>query len=135
MSLTVFVLSASPGPFPRPTDVSSHSSSGSFHSSREPLGVHNYWSDKPAGRGTSSHRNQNQHHPSNTESYWENGQRVHGGELQSLSKPKPSIAKEKSLRNVLPPLCASRLKPIRQKTKNAVVRQTKPLVIPLSLFT
>uniref|UniRef100_A0A673WHF0 Serine/threonine-protein kinase PLK4 n=1 Tax=Salmo trutta TaxID=8032 RepID=A0A673WHF0_SALTR len=87
--------------------------------SREPLGVHNYWSDKPAGRGTSSHRNQNHHHPSNTESYWENGQRVHGGELQSLSKP--SIAKEKSLRNVLPPLCASRLKPIRQKTKNAVV--------------
>ncbi|XP_071183761.1 serine/threonine-protein kinase PLK4-like isoform X1 [Salvelinus alpinus] len=109
------------GPFPRPTDVSAHSSSGSFHSSREPLGVHNYWSDKPAGRGTSSHRNHNQHHPSNTESYWENGQRVHGGELQSLSKPKPSIAKEKSLRNVLPPLCASRLKPIRQKTKIAVV--------------
>ncbi|KAM9571193.1 serine/threonine-protein kinase PLK4-like isoform 3-T3 [Salvelinus alpinus] len=108
-------------PFPRPTDVSAHSSSGSFHSSREPLGVHNYWSDKPAGRGTSSHRNHNQHHPSNTESYWENGQRVHGGELQSLSKPKPSIAKEKSLRNVLPPLCASRLKPIRQKTKIAVV--------------
>ncbi|CAB1335253.1 unnamed protein product [Coregonus sp. 'balchen'] len=108
------------GPFPRPMDVSSHSSSGSFHSSREPLGVHNYWSDKPAGRGTSSHRNHNQHHPSNIESYWENGQRVHGGELQSLSKPKPSIEK-KSLRNVLPPLCASRLKPIRQKTKNAVV--------------
>ncbi|CAB1330955.1 unnamed protein product [Coregonus sp. 'balchen'] len=110
------------GPFPRHTDVTSHNSSASFHSGREPLGVHNSWSDKPAGRGTSPHLHHNQHHlhTSNTESYRENGQPGHGEELHSLSKP--SVEKEKkSLRNVLPPLCASRLKSIRQKTKNAVV--------------
>uniref|UniRef100_A0A8C7WFE4 Serine/threonine-protein kinase PLK4 n=1 Tax=Oncorhynchus mykiss TaxID=8022 RepID=A0A8C7WFE4_ONCMY len=86
-------------------------------SGREPLGVHNTRSDKPAGRGTSPHLHRN---TSNTDSYRENGQPGHGEELQSLSKP--SVEKEKkSLRNVLPPLCASRLKSIRQKTKNAVV--------------
>uniref|UniRef100_A0A8C7CIE5 Serine/threonine-protein kinase PLK4 n=1 Tax=Oncorhynchus kisutch TaxID=8019 RepID=A0A8C7CIE5_ONCKI len=89
------------GQFPRPTDVTSHSNSGSFHS----------------GRGTSPHLHRN---TSNTDSYRENGQPGHGEELQSLSKP--SVEKEKkSLRNLLPPLCASRLKSIRQKTKNAVV--------------
>ncbi|XP_010877157.2 serine/threonine-protein kinase PLK4 [Esox lucius] len=98
------------GPLPRPTDASSHSSSGG----REPLGVHNSWSDKPAGRGPHFH------HPSNTESYRENEQPGPVGELHSLSKPSGENDK-KSLRNVLPPLCAARLKPIRQKTKNAVV--------------
>uniref|UniRef100_A0A6Q2WRZ0 Serine/threonine-protein kinase PLK4 n=1 Tax=Esox lucius TaxID=8010 RepID=A0A6Q2WRZ0_ESOLU len=81
---------------------------------REPLGVHNSWSDKPAGRGPHFH------HPSNTESYRENEQPGPVGELHSLSKPSGENDK-KSLRNVLPPLCAARLKPIRQKTKNAVV--------------
>uniref|UniRef100_A0A3P8UMM3 Serine/threonine-protein kinase PLK4 n=1 Tax=Cynoglossus semilaevis TaxID=244447 RepID=A0A3P8UMM3_CYNSE len=34
---------------------------------------------------------------------------------------KPSTEKKKSLKDVVSPLCAARLKPIRQKTKNAVV--------------
>ncbi|KAJ3613692.1 hypothetical protein NHX12_019938 [Muraenolepis orangiensis] len=39
-----------------------------------------------------------------------------------VSMGKQTVAKDKkTLREVLPPLCASRLKPIRQKTKNAVV--------------
>lgn len=43
--------------------------------------------------------------------------------------PKPSLEKEKKrLGDVVPPLCASRLKPIRQKTKNAVVRPRFPLL-------
>ncbi|KAL0969064.1 hypothetical protein UPYG_G00222210 [Umbra pygmaea] len=93
----------------RPTDVSGHSSSG-----REPLSVHNSWSDKPAGRGIGPHPSHNL-----PESYRENqGQPVHVGELPTLTKPSTD---KKSLRNVLPPLCAARLKPIRQKTKNAVV--------------
>uniref|UniRef100_A0A4W6FC39 Serine/threonine-protein kinase PLK4 n=1 Tax=Lates calcarifer TaxID=8187 RepID=A0A4W6FC39_LATCA len=44
-----------------------------------------------------------------------------GRELK-LPSAKPSAEKErKTLRDIVPPLCASRLKPIRQKTKNAVV--------------
>lgn len=74
----------------------------------------------------------NQHHmhhnlPSNSDSYRENipGAEFpppHGRELK-LPPAKPSVDKEKkTLRDIVPPLCASRLKPIRQKTKNAVVR-------------
>jgi len=114
----------------RPTDSSTHSSSGSFHSSRTPLGVHNSWTDKSMGRGGNPHHNQQQlHHqlPSNPDSYRENtpGEDFHpphGRELK-LPSAKPSADKQKkTLRDTVPPLCASRLKPIRQKTKNAVVR-------------
>ncbi|XP_019132627.2 serine/threonine-protein kinase PLK4 isoform X1 [Larimichthys crocea] len=110
----------------RPTDSSAHSSSGgSFHSSRGPLGVHNSWTDKPTGRGVNP---QYMHHnlPSNSDSYRENTsgadfQPPHSRELK-LPAAKPSMDKEKkTLRDIVPPLCASRLKPIRQKTKNAVV--------------
>uniref|UniRef100_A0A665WQM4 Serine/threonine-protein kinase PLK4 n=1 Tax=Echeneis naucrates TaxID=173247 RepID=A0A665WQM4_ECHNA len=73
----------------------------------------------------------NQHHlqhqlPSNFDSYRENSpgtesQPPHSRELK-LPSAKPSTEKQKkTLRDVVPPLCASRLKPIRQKTKNAVV--------------
>ncbi|XP_040917085.1 serine/threonine-protein kinase PLK4 [Toxotes jaculatrix] len=113
----------------RPADSSTHSSSSSFHSSRGPLGAHNSWTDKPVGRGVNPHHNQHHlHHQlsSNPDSYRENipgaeFQLPHGRELK-LSSAKPSTDKEKkTLRDVVPPLCASRLKPIRQKTKNAVV--------------
>ncbi|XP_042356593.1 serine/threonine-protein kinase PLK4 isoform X2 [Plectropomus leopardus] len=110
----------------RPADSSTHSSSGSFHSSRGPLGVHNSWTDKPMGRGVNLHHNQHHNPPSNSDSYRENipaaeFQPPHGRELK-LPLAKPSVDKvKKTLRDVVPPLCASRLKPIRQKTKNAVV--------------
>ncbi|XP_068582375.1 serine/threonine-protein kinase PLK4 isoform X2 [Cebidichthys violaceus] len=107
----------------RPADSSAHSSGGgSFHSSRGPLGVHNSRTDKPMSRGANPHHNLH----SNSDSYRENipgaeFQPPHGGELK-LPSAKPSVDKEKkTLRDIVPPLCASRLKPIRQKTKNAVV--------------
>uniref|UniRef100_A0A669ELU4 Serine/threonine-protein kinase PLK4 n=1 Tax=Oreochromis niloticus TaxID=8128 RepID=A0A669ELU4_ORENI len=40
---------------------------------------------------------------------------------QALDRGPQMAAPTKTLRDVIPPLCASRLKPIRQKTKNAVV--------------
>ncbi|XP_033498464.1 serine/threonine-protein kinase PLK4 [Epinephelus lanceolatus] len=113
----------------KPTDSSTHSSSGSFHSSRGPLGVHNSWTDMPMGRNMNPHHNQHHMHhnlPSNCDSYRENipgaeFQPPHGRELKPPSV-KPGVDKEKkTLRDIVPPLCASRLKPIRQKTKNAVV--------------
>ncbi|XP_074516490.1 serine/threonine-protein kinase PLK4 isoform X2 [Sebastes fasciatus] len=114
----------------RPADSSTHSSGGgSFHSGRGPLGVHNSWTDQPMSRVVNPHHNQHHMHhnlPSNSDSYRENipGAEFpppHGRELK-LPPAKPSVDKEKkTLRDIVPPLCASRLKPIRQKTKNAVV--------------
>ncbi|KAM6912774.1 serine/threonine-protein kinase PLK4 [Xenentodon cancila] len=105
----------------RPTDTSSHSSSGSFHSSRGPFGVYSSWTDKPASRGANPHHNQHHLHPppSNADSHREN---TPGAEF----RPPPSAKlradpQKKTLRDIVPPLCSSRLKPIRQKTKNAVV--------------
>ncbi|KAM4625111.1 serine/threonine-protein kinase PLK4 isoform 1-T1 [Polymixia lowei] len=119
------------GSGPRPTDGSTHSSGGSFHSGREPLGVHNSWTDKPLGRGGNPHYHLHHSHAPNPDSYGENVpgaaefQPPRGGEMkapQALALAKPGMEKGRtSLRDVLPPLCASRLKPIRQKTKNAVV--------------
>uniref|UniRef100_A0A8C6SZU0 Serine/threonine-protein kinase PLK4 n=1 Tax=Neogobius melanostomus TaxID=47308 RepID=A0A8C6SZU0_9GOBI len=107
----------------RATDTSAHSSGGSFHSGRGPLGVHNSWTDAP-GRGVNHNPpfTQHQHH----EEYREN---TPAPELHSLHsrgpKPhalKPAVEKDKkTLRDIVPPLCVARLKPIRQKTKNAVV--------------
>ncbi|XP_062326332.1 serine/threonine-protein kinase PLK4 [Osmerus eperlanus] len=112
-----------------PTDGSSHSGSGSFHSGREPLGVHNSWCDHPAGRGPGPGLDLHPPRPRAPlpESYRENLvggdlQSSPGGELKGLSRSTPSMEdRKKALRNVQPPLCAWRLKPIRQKTKNAVV--------------
>ncbi|XP_026163764.1 serine/threonine-protein kinase PLK4 [Mastacembelus armatus] len=109
----------------RPADSSTHSSN-SFHSSR---GVHSSWTDKSVGRSANSHHNQHHLHQqlsSNPDSYREN---IPGAEFQpqhnrelKLPTAKPCTDKEKkTLRDIVPPLCASRLKPIRQKTKNAVV--------------
>lgn len=102
----------------RPTE----SSSGSFHSSREPLGVHTSWTDKPMGQSVNPHHNL----PSNSDLYRENipaadFQLPHSRELNPPAV-KPGVEKEKKMLRDIPPLCASRLKPIRQKTKNAVVR-------------
>ncbi|XP_071767094.1 serine/threonine-protein kinase PLK4 [Centroberyx gerrardi] len=114
------------GSGPRPTDSSAHSSSGSFHSGRGPLGVHNSWTDKPPGRGANPHHHLHHPLPPNPDSYRENipgaeFQPPHGREMK-LPSAKHSVDKEKkTLRDAAPPLCASRLKPIRQKTKNAVV--------------
>ena len=47
---------------------------------------------------------------------------------QSLTSTGGQTRDKKTLRDVLPPLCASRLKPIRQKTKNAVVSTPTPPV-------
>ncbi|XP_028293138.1 serine/threonine-protein kinase PLK4 isoform X2 [Gouania willdenowi] len=114
------------GSNPRNTDCSTHSSTGSFHSNRGPLSVHNSWTDS-RGVNPHPHHHQNQQHQllhqlsSNPDSYRENNpaedfQPAHIREL------KPPVDKQKkTLRDVIPPLCASRLKPIRQKTKNAVV--------------
>uniref|UniRef100_H3DJ05 Serine/threonine-protein kinase PLK4 n=1 Tax=Tetraodon nigroviridis TaxID=99883 RepID=H3DJ05_TETNG len=88
------------------------SSGSSFY--REPLGPHGSWTEQ-------------QHNPpSNLDPYRENLPVADfPAPLSREGKPpapKPSLEKEKKrLGDVVPPLCASRLKPIRQKTKNAVV--------------
>lgn len=87
------------------------------------MGIHNSWTDKPVGQGVHPHHLQ-QH---NSDPYRENIPVVdfpppHSRELRPPA-PKPAAEKvKKTLGDVVPPLCASRLKPIRQKTKNAVVR-------------
>uniref|UniRef100_A0A668ALU1 Serine/threonine-protein kinase PLK4 n=1 Tax=Myripristis murdjan TaxID=586833 RepID=A0A668ALU1_9TELE len=108
------------GSGPRPTDSSTHSSSGSFHSSRGPLGVHNSWTEQPLTRGANLHHHLHHPLPPNADSYRENipgaeFQLPHGREMKLPAKEK------KTLRDLVSPLCATRLKPIRQKTKNAVV--------------
>lgn len=103
----------------RATDTSAHSTGGSCHSGRGPLGVHNSWTDA-TGRGLNHNLPFTQHQF--PEAYGEN---TPTPELHPPPKPhmlKPAVGKDKkTLRDILPPLCASRLKPIRQKTKNAVV--------------
>lgn len=109
----------------RPADGSTHSSGGSFHSGRGPLVVHNSWTDQTIGQGV--HPHQNQHHlhhniPSNSDSYRENIPAAEFPPPHSRESKPPAAKEKKTLRDIIPPLCASRLKPIRQKTKNAVVR-------------
>uniref|UniRef100_A0A8C5E4V2 Serine/threonine-protein kinase PLK4 n=1 Tax=Gouania willdenowi TaxID=441366 RepID=A0A8C5E4V2_GOUWI len=67
-----------------------------------------------ANRGVNPHPHHHQNQQENNPA--EDFQPAHIREL------KPPVDKQKkTLRDVIPPLCASRLKPIRQKTKNAVV--------------
>uniref|UniRef100_A0A7N5ZY18 Serine/threonine-protein kinase PLK4 n=1 Tax=Anabas testudineus TaxID=64144 RepID=A0A7N5ZY18_ANATE len=105
------------------------------HISRGPLGVHNSWTDKPMGRAVNPHHNQHHLQQQHPDSYRENipgaeFQPPHSRELKNPSA-KPSVDKEKkTLRDIVPPLCASRLKPIRQKTKNAVVRELVTIYQP-----
>uniref|UniRef100_A0A668AXI2 Serine/threonine-protein kinase PLK4 n=1 Tax=Myripristis murdjan TaxID=586833 RepID=A0A668AXI2_9TELE len=120
VSLKKYVFCSCLGSGPRPTDSSTHSSSGSFHSSRGPLGVHNSWTEQPLTRGANLHHHLHHPLPPNADSYRENipgaeFQLPHGREMKLPAKEK------KTLRDLVSPLCATRLKPIRQKTKNAVV--------------
>lgn len=107
----------------RPTE----SSEGSFYSGRDPLGIHNSWTDKPVGQSVHPHHIQHHNLPSNSDPYRENIPVTdfpppHSRELKPPAA-KPTVEKEKkTLGDTVPPLCALRLKPIRQKTKNAVVR-------------
>ncbi|XP_072546531.1 serine/threonine-protein kinase PLK4 [Salminus brasiliensis] len=119
------------GSFKRPADVSNHSNSGSFHSGREAVEAVPSCSDRPSMRGTSGLPPHSYSHPSlqNNPRPCRGGGLV-GGQLPAsqdfldvqcapLSKSKANVGKEK--KSPFPPLCAARLKPIRQKTKNAVV--------------
>lgn len=122
----------SPASGHRPADSSS--GGGSFHSGREPLGVHNSWTDKPVGQSGRPPHTQQHNLPSHLDPYRENipvsdFPPPHGREFKPPA-PKASAEQEKKkkLRDVVPPLCASRLKPIRQKTKNAVVRCCFPFL-------
>uniref|UniRef100_A0A668ABE4 Serine/threonine-protein kinase PLK4 n=1 Tax=Myripristis murdjan TaxID=586833 RepID=A0A668ABE4_9TELE len=121
-----FPISSTPHPFseqgrlPSPPVKQSANSSGSFHSSRGPLGVHNSWTEQPLTRGANLHHHLHHPLPPNADSYRENipgaeFQLPHGREMKLPAKEK------KTLRDLVSPLCATRLKPIRQKTKNAVV--------------
>ena len=103
------------------------SSGGSFYSGREPLGLHNSWPDKPVGQSVHPHHIQQHDLPSSSDPYRENRPVTdfpppHSREFKP---PVPNLTvekeKKKKLGDLVPPLCASRLKPIRQKTKNAVV--------------
>ncbi|KAK5609756.1 Serine/threonine-protein kinase plk4 [Crenichthys baileyi] len=102
----------SDGSGPRPTD----SSSCSFHS-RGPSGVHSSWSE-PVGRGLQQHL-----YPESTREIppGTDYQPPHSREQKPPSAKPRGEKQKKTLRDVVPPLCANRLKPIRQKTKNAVV--------------
>ncbi|XP_028251400.1 serine/threonine-protein kinase PLK4 isoform X2 [Parambassis ranga] len=109
----------------RPTDSSTHSS-GSFHSTRMPSVVHNSWTEKPVSWGGNPRHNPHHQLPPNSDSYRENipeagFQPSHGRELKLPAANSSTDKQKKMLRDIVPPLCASRLKPIRQKTKNAVV--------------
>ncbi|MBN3305585.1 PLK4 kinase, partial [Amia calva] len=129
---------AQEGHFQKPVDASSHSNngSGSFQNGRQPASVQNglavnSWSDQHVQRGTDS-----SHNDMNTA--WATDSRACEGALlkkaensQAVCDLQPpqvaareiatSIKEKHSLKNVVSPLNATRLKPIRQKTKNAVV--------------
>uniref|UniRef100_A0AAV2JGK7 Serine/threonine-protein kinase PLK4 n=1 Tax=Knipowitschia caucasica TaxID=637954 RepID=A0AAV2JGK7_KNICA len=105
----------------RTTDSSAHSTSGSFYSGRGPFGVHGSGTDAP---GRAGHHTPPFSQLQNADVYREIDpelQPQHGRN----SKPhtlKPALDKDKkTLRSIVPPLSTTRLKPIRQKTKNAVV--------------
>ncbi|XP_016399441.1 serine/threonine-protein kinase PLK4-like [Sinocyclocheilus rhinocerous] len=120
------------GPFKRPADLSSHSSSGSFHSGRGPVGTQTSCGDKPSGLHSQQQPNLFPHNNQGPcrEDVFGSG---HVSESQGysdaqflgppLSKGKANTEKKEKVfpKKSFPPLCAVRLKPIRQKTKNAVV--------------
>ncbi|KAJ8336216.1 hypothetical protein SKAU_G00395590 [Synaphobranchus kaupii] len=113
------------GPTKGLTDMSGHSNSGSFHGGREPLATQNSWGDMQRSGGVDPPHSVPQ---TISRAYKENA----GGAIDSHapftehrlppSKDQPRDAPEKRpFKNTLAALCAVRLKPIRQKTKNAVV--------------
>lgn len=116
------------GPFKRPADLSNHSSSGSFHAGRRPAVTQTSSSDKPSGLRSQQQPNLFPHtNPRpGREDEFRSGQatesQIYSDPCPSLAKGKANTEKEKaSCKKNFSPLCAARLKPIRQKTKNAVV--------------
>uniref|UniRef100_A0A8C2K7Q3 Serine/threonine-protein kinase PLK4 n=1 Tax=Cyprinus carpio TaxID=7962 RepID=A0A8C2K7Q3_CYPCA len=119
------------GAFKRPADLSSHSSGGSVHSGRGPVGTQISCSDKPSSLHSQQQPKLFPHNnpgPCREDGFGSG----HVSESQGysdtqflgppLSKGKANTEKEKVCpKKSFPPLCAARLKPIRQKTKNAVV--------------
>uniref|UniRef100_A0A4W4EL86 Serine/threonine-protein kinase PLK4 n=1 Tax=Electrophorus electricus TaxID=8005 RepID=A0A4W4EL86_ELEEL len=107
--------------------ANTHSSSGSFHSGHEALGPLPSCSDRLTVRGTSGvpvHPYHLQNNPGACEDMGPGAGRfpVARGRLDVQPAPASrSKAYEGKEKNPFPPLCAVRLKPIRQKTKNAVV--------------
>ncbi|RXN01331.1 hypothetical protein EOD39_7101 [Acipenser ruthenus] len=102
------------GHFKKPADVSTvNSTSGSFHNGRQPLGMQNglHMKRGEAGQGVRE--------PQGTSNFYP----PHAAEQgRPTPREKTNSGNEKpSLKNVVCPLNAKRLKPIRQKTKNAVV--------------
>ncbi|KAJ8281471.1 hypothetical protein GJAV_G00068070 [Gymnothorax javanicus] len=108
------------------SDRSGHSNSGSFHCSQEPLVTHNSWDDRQTNRGVydPAHRLPQ----TVSRAYKEHV----GGAIDShtpfaehgfpVSKEQlPGGPESRPQKNTLPALCTARLKPIRQKTRNAVV--------------
>uniref|UniRef100_A0A8C2KC43 Serine/threonine-protein kinase PLK4 n=1 Tax=Cyprinus carpio TaxID=7962 RepID=A0A8C2KC43_CYPCA len=114
-----------------PADLSSHSSGGSVHSGRGPVGTQISCSDKPSSLHSQQQPKLFPHNnpgPCREDGFGSG----HVSESQGysdtqflgppLSKGKANTEKEKVCpKKSFPPLCAARLKPIRQKTKNAVV--------------
>ncbi|XP_054652355.1 serine/threonine-protein kinase PLK4 [Dunckerocampus dactyliophorus] len=116
----------------RPADRSTHSSGVSFHGDRGHLELHSSWTDKAVSRAADPHHSL--HHPNPSSLDMHQRENIPGAHFQpphcssssssssQLPCAKASVDKEKkTLRDLVPPLCASRLKTIRQKTKNAVV--------------
>ncbi|XP_016310523.1 serine/threonine-protein kinase PLK4-like [Sinocyclocheilus anshuiensis] len=118
-------------PFKRPADLSSHSSSGSFPSGRGPVRTQTSCSDKLSGLHSQQQPNLFPHNnpgPCREDGFGSGHVSESQGYSdtpflgQPLSKGKANTEKEKVCpKKSFPPLCAARLKPIRQKTKNAVV--------------
>nr|XP_057946773.1 serine/threonine-protein kinase PLK4 isoform X2 [Doryrhamphus excisus] len=113
----------------RPADRSTHSSGVSFHGDRGHLEVHGSWTDQAVSRSADPHHSLHHTNPSSLDMYQRENQP--GAHFQpphcsssSSSSQLPcakSSTEKKTLRDLVPPLCAARLKAIRQKTKNAVV--------------
>ncbi|XP_076834890.1 serine/threonine-protein kinase PLK4 isoform X2 [Brachyhypopomus gauderio] len=119
------------GSFKRPADVSTHSSSGSFHSGREAVGPLPSCSDRLVLRGTNGdpvppyHPSASQNNPGACQGEGPGTARLPAsqgcldGRADPMAKSQSHGGKAK--KSPFPALCATRLKPIRQKTRNAVV--------------
>nr|XP_061798761.1 serine/threonine-protein kinase PLK4-like [Nerophis lumbriciformis] len=101
----------------RPVDRSAHCSGDAGHGS---------WTETPAGRVPDPHGSLRGFLAAGPDVF--QGEKVPGAHLRPLhgypwSQPPAvkDVKEKKTLRELVPPLCTTRLKPIRQKTKNAVV--------------
>ncbi|TSN67064.1 Serine/threonine-protein kinase PLK4 [Bagarius yarrelli] len=107
------------GSFKRPADVSTYSSSGSFHSGREAVGAPSC-TDRSTVRAASCIPPQLYPGSCREEGFGKSLFAAPQVQTAPLSRSTANEGKERKSPQ-FPPLCAARLKPIRQKTKNAVV--------------